>query len=277
MKQFKISCHAISKIMSGSIGLTEVQAARLLELQTRKIEATNKVAGVKPLTSNMEAELAGLIHKRDNPELPTGAKTFLKTWIKKKLFNRDEEWKSIVVDKGLAVEWEGINLLGRVLNRMDFIKNDEFFDNDFMQGCPDLITDEMVRDVKCSWDLFSFPMFESKMPNEDYWWQLQGYMILTGKQKASIDYTLIDTPMPLILLDLKKLYYQSGGKAEDWTPETYDRLYPNYQFNDIPEKVRVKSFEVYLDPKSEEQIKQRVLLCREFIKTIIPQEELIAA
>lgn len=272
MKKFKISCHSISKIMTGSIGLTEVQAARIVELETRKKDAANKVAGVKPLTANMEAELAGLITKRENPELPTGAKTFLKTWIKQKLFERKEEWKLLVVEKGLAVEQLGIEMVMRVLGIDGLDKNEEFFDNDYMHGFPDVLTNEMVRDIKSSWDLFTFPMFETKMPNEDYWWQLQGYMILTGRQKASVDYVLIDTPMPIILLDLKKLYYQAGGVAEEWTPAKYEALYPNYQFNDIPEKMRVKSFEVYYDSTVAVKIEQRVKMCREYIESILPAE-----
>lgn len=278
MKEFKISCYSIAKIMSGSIGITDIQSAKLLELQTRKYESAANVTGVKPLTPNMEKELAELIQKRDNPELPEGAKTFLKTWVKRKLFNRKEEWKSIVIDKGLAVEYEGIQLLKRVLHlEEDLDKNDEFFENDFMYGCPDILPYDQVRDIKCSWDLFTFPMFDKKMPNEDYWWQLQGYMILTGRRKAFIDYTLIDTPKALIELDLKKLYYQSGGRAEDWNPEKYEELMPNYRFDDIPEKMRVRSFEVLFDPSAEQRIKERVLLCRKFIKTIVPEEMLKAA
>lgn len=275
MRKFKISCHAIASIMAGSIGLTDVQKARIDELETRKRDAAAGVAKVKPLTANMEEELKQLIQKRDNPELPKGAKTYLKTWVKRKLFNRKEEWKSIVIDKGLACEQQGIDLVSKIYNLDGLYKNEEFFgDHEYIEGCPDILpeSDEAVRDIKNSWDLFSFPMFETEMPNDDYWWQLQGYMIITGRRKAVVDYVLIDTPMPLILLDLKKLYFQSGGKAEDWTHEKYEELYPNYQFNDIEEKYRVKSFHVYFDPSAEQKIIERVKMCREYIKSLVPTE-----
>lgn len=273
MKEFKISCHAIGKLMAGQIGLTEVQEARLQELSAREKDAAAGEKGAKPLTQNMVKELAGLISKRENPELPQGAKTFLKTWIKEKMFNRKPEWKAIVVEKGLACEQQGIDLIGKIYGIDDLFKNDEFFHNDYMHGFPDIVHD-VVRDVKSSWDLFTFPMFDDSMPDSDYWWQLQGYMELTGIKKASVDYVLIDTPLPLVQLDLKKLYFQSGGKAEDWNPDTHQALLPNYQFNDIPEALRVKSFTVEYDPTVPAQIQQRVVLARNFIKSIIQKTQL---
>lgn len=262
MKEFKIRCHAISKIMSGEVGLTDLQQARIYELSERA-----KGNG-KPLTPNMITELAKLENKRDTPELPQGAKTYCKIWLKQALFNRKQEWKAIVVDKGLCCEEDGIKFIAKMFSYSDFYKNDEFFDNDFMEGSPDILHNEMVRDTKLSWDLFTFPMFDDELPNDDYWWQLQGYMILTGMKKASLDYVLIDTPMPLVLLDLKKLYYQSGGVAEDWTPERYEYHYPNYRFDDIPKEKRLKSFEFNYENGIDEKIKERVLMCRKYIQTL---------
>lgn len=276
MKPFKISCHAISDIMAGSVGLTDAQRAELTKLQTRKRDAEAKVPGVKPLTEIMEKDLQLLLEKQANPELPAGAKTYVKKWLKRKLFNRKEDWKAIVVEKGLMVEQDSISLLGRLLG-IEVEKNDEFFDeHEFIHGSPDVITHDTVRDIKSSWDLFTFPMFDDKLPKQEYWWQLQGYMILTGLRKASLDYVLIDTPMPLIILDLKKLYFQSGGKAEDWTPDSYQALYPNYQFNDIDDKYKLRSFEVEYAVSAEQQIVERVKLCREYIKEITPVELLEA-
>lgn len=259
--QFKISCHSIGDIMSGEMGLTEVQVANIQELESRK----NGVG--KPLTPKMEVDLLKLQSKRDNPELPQGAKSFCKKWLKKKMFNRKEDWKAIVVEKGLQCEPMGIALVSKITG-IEMSKNEDWFDNEYIQGTPDILTIDCVRDVKSSWDLFTFPMFDDEMPKKEYWWQLQGYMILLGLDKAALDYVLIDTPMPLVLLDLKKLYYQSGGKAEDWTPEKYEFLYPNYRFDDIPEEMRLKTF--YFDKAdwAEEQINARVIACRKYIGTL---------
>lgn len=260
---FKISCHAIGDIMAGEIGLTEKQDARLNELQLRRNGEG------KALTDNMNKELDSLIYKRDHPELPEGAKTYCKKWLKRKMFGFSESWKSAVIDKGLAVEPDAIELIGKVYGLEGIQKNEDFFSNDWCHGEPDIIHGGIVRDNKSSWDIFSFPMFDDEVPDKKYWWQLQGYMWLLGIKRASLDYTLIDTPMPLVLADLKKLYFQSGGIAEDWTPERYEAMYPNYRFDNVPLAMRVKSFEFDFDPEVSQHIKYRVELCREYIKTLL--------
>jgi hypothetical protein len=262
LKEFKISCHAIGEIMAGEVGLTPIQDARLIELELR----ANGEG--KPLTDNMKVELSNLIEKRDNPELPKGAKSYCKKWLKKSLFGYSENWKSIVIDKGLAVEEDGINLVSEIYETKLY-KNEDWFENEFCKGTPDIIDSETVRDIKCSWDIFTFPMFDDELPKKEYWWQLQGYMWLLGIKKASLDYVLIDTPMPLVLMDLKKLYFQSGGVAEDWTPEKYELMYPNYRFDSIPKKMRVKSFVFEYQSWVEEHISFRVELCRKYIKELI--------
>lgn len=275
VKKFKIRCHAINEIMAGTIGLTEAQEKELWELAARKEQAEQGVDKVKPLTTIMEAKLKALLYKRDNPELPQGAKTYVKKWLRQQLFDRKPDFKAIVIEKGLACEPMGIALVSEILG-VELTKNDVFFENEFMEGEPDIIEykgqePEKIRDIKNSWDLYTFPMFEDEIPNDDYELQLQGYMILTGAKKASLDYTLINTPDPLMYLDLKKVYYQSGGLAEDWTPERYEALYPNYRFDDIPKHLRLKSFEFELDPTLEAKIEERVLLCRKFADKVLSE------
>lgn len=269
MKEFKIRCHALSKIMAGEIGLTESQQKEFDEFAERKN------GNGKPLTAIMEAKLKSLTNKKENPQLPTGAQTYCKMWLKTNLFKpRKEDWKISVIEKGLICEQDGIDLACDVYGffKDEFFKNEEQFENDFMEGEPDILHQEIVRDIKNSWDILTFPMFDDELPNDDYWWQLQGYMILTGFKKASVDYVLIDTPMPLVMLDLKKLYYQSGGVTEEWTPEKYEFLYPNYRFDDIPKEQRIKSFTFDLDLTAEEKIKDRVLMCRKYIEKLIEKQ-----
>jgi len=206
IKKFKISCHAILDIMGGEVGLTDKQKQTLAEYEPRK----QKLAGYKPLTENMEKEYAQLINKRDNPELPQGAKTYCKTWLKQVLTKRKKDWKAIVVEKGLQCELDGIRFISDTFGYVDFEKNDEFFDNEYIQGSPDILHNGKVRDTKLSWDVFTFPMFDTVEDLEPrYRMQVQGYFIITGYREGSVDYVLIDTPMALVQQDLKKLYFQS--------------------------------------------------------------------
>lgn len=196
---------------------------------------------------------------------------YLKKWYLENKYKRKKEFWANQVEKGLRVEPIGIEMLSRKMG-IELAKNDEWFDNEFLQGTPDLVLEDKIIDIKSSWDIFSFPWFDTELPNKDYYWQLQCYMALTGIKKAAIAYCLIDTPDPLIALELKKLYYQSGGVAEDWTPETNAELAENYRFNDIPEQDRIRIFEVERNDKDIELIYERVKISREYINSLIPVE-----
>jgi hypothetical protein len=194
--------------------------------------------------------------------------TALQEWVIKKRFNRRPKFFSKFVEKGLRVEDLGRDLLNE-LQGTNYTKNDEYFENDFTLGFPDIVENDIIIDIKSSWDIFSFPMFESELPNKDYYWQLQCYMAMSGVKKAAIAYCLIDTPQPLIEQELRKLYYQSGGHAEDWNPEVNQELAKNYKFDDIEKSERVKMFYVDYNEKAVELIKKRVLESREYLKSIL--------
>jgi len=196
--------------------------------------------------------------------------TCVKTWYLSKLYDRKPDFFSKYVEKGLATEQAGIELYSAIQNEGVLLqKNTQWFEDDWLRGTPDLITADMVIDIKCSWNLFTFPYFDKELPNSDYYWQLQGYMALTGLKKAAIAYCLIDTPKPLIQQELKKLFYQSGGRPEDWTPETYADLEVNYRFDDIPERDRIRVFPVERNEADIARIRTRVEEARDYLKSVV--------
>lgn len=231
MKDFKIRASACGKIMAGSIGASPSQLANIKAMAAR----------TKPMTEPMQEKLAKDIHARDNPQLPQSAKTYCEEWLKQELYGQRIEYSNKYTDKGWAVEEASIKYLDP-----SYEKNEEYFENDFMCGTPDIITEDSIRDVKNSWDYSTFPLFEDEgqVPNLDYYWQLQVYMILTGRRKGSIDYMLMDTPND------DSLTYTHLGKG-----------------------LRVKSFAVDKMPVLFD-IKARVNLCREYIKTLVTDEHL---
>ena len=67
------------------------------------------------------------------------------------------------------MEDEAIDLVGEYYGLGFVLKNEEHFENYFVTGTPDLITETTVRDIKCSWSLDTFPAYESELPNKDYY------------------------------------------------------------------------------------------------------------
>lgn len=241
-----------------------------LTQQQRKMGLTKTLITESNATPNVEQPVklfkisCASIGKIMKPKgLGITGETYLREWYLSKKYHRKKDFFSKYVEKGLSVEYLGIQMLSKH-EGVELSKNDEWFENDFMNGFPDVIHDK-ITDIKSSWSIFTFPFYDKELPNDDYEWQLQGYMDLTGKNVAQIAYCLIDTPQPLIDMELKKLYYQSGGRTEDWQPEQWAELAENYKFNDIPFSDRIRIFEVNRNDEKIERIKERVQICRDYI------------
>jgi hypothetical protein len=271
---FRIRASATADIMAGEIGLSDVQKSRMAELADRE------KPGAKPLTDNMKSELAKLKMKHSFPELPQGAKTYCKKWLKEFLYGRREELKNKYVNKGNACEEDGFTLMATELNLGMVYKNTERKINEYSEGTCDLDHLEIVYDNKSSWSLDTFPMFEDELPDIKYWWQLQNYHGLYGGKKLVLCYTLNDAPFTMVedalkWIDCHDEKYRIAERmifTSKYFGEVRTALFPNSTlstFKEILDEKRIKPFEFLPDPEAKEKIKLRVQMCREYILTLL--------
>jgi len=169
--------------------------------------------------------------------------TYLQEWAKQEVYGVRKSISSKYLDKGNAVEDEAIDYAAQELGWLFASKNEEYFEDDFFCGTPDVILEDKIIDIKSSWDCFTFPLFEDKIPNEDYRHQLQVYMHLTGKRKAELVYCLMNTPSEL----------------------EYDEP---VDYTEVDSKYRIKSFSIDYDEDVIEQLKEAVLNSINYIKEI---------
>jgi len=169
--------------------------------------------------------------------------TYIHNWIKESIYGVRKEVKSKYLNKGITLEDEAIDTAITWLDLPFVLKNEQYFEDDYFCGTPDLILEDEILDIKNSWDCFTFPLFENEIPTKDYFYQLQVYMHLTGKRKARLVYVLLNTP-------------------EDLTWETQN------DYSSLDKKYRIKTFSIEYDESVIEDLKQRVINIREFIKTI---------
>ena len=119
-------------------------------------------------------------------------KSFLKEWATEQMFGYRNEIKNKYVERGTLSEDFAIDRAIEWLDLPFVVKNEKFFEDDFFTGTPDLIVNDVIYDIKCSWNCFTFPFFEKELPNKDYEIQMQVYMHLTGCKKAVVTYVLLD-------------------------------------------------------------------------------------
>lgn len=254
MREFKIRCSKIGVIMTGTIGLTDIQQNELNQLCLKKDHTEKQKQRIEELTC-----------KSNNKELPKTAKSYCEEWLKEQLYCRKKEFSNKYTQKGLIVEDNSIDFISEQLGLGLLFKNEKYFENEYMHGTPDIVLKHTIIDAKNSWDPFTFPLFE-KSVNSDYFWQAQGYMELTGVKKYILAYVLSDTPENIIEREVRSYCYQNG--IEEIDSELYDQFHANMTYEDVDNALKIKTFEISYSQKCIEEIKERVEMCRDYIKSL---------
>ena len=226
MKEFKIRCSAIGQIMTNPRSKADKEAGKLSQT----------------------------------------AKTYCENWLKEQLYNRKIEFTSKYTDKGNAVEQASIDFAADKLDWGFAIKNEEYKENEFLTGTCDVNLPKRIIDMKNSWDISTFPLFNELPPDKNNLWQLRGYMALYEKNEAQIVYTLMDLPEELIEQEIQKAAYRNDGELSD---EAISEIINTHTYTDVPEDLRIKPFPVIThDEKILQQIYDRVIQCRIYIDSL---------
>jgi hypothetical protein len=167
---------------------------------------------------------------------------FVENWLKERLYGYQQEIRSKYIDKGNQLEDLAIDTAIELLDLEFILKNTDAFEDEFFTGTPDLVTSDEVLDVKCSWDAYTFPLFDDEMPTKDYYYQLQVYMHLTGKKKSRLVYVLLDTPETMI--------YETKR-----------------EYGHLEKSLRIKTFDVTYEPEVISELQNRVKTIREILKS----------
>jgi hypothetical protein len=195
------------------------------------------------------------------------AKTYIEDLVKEHVFGIKKEFKSRYTDKGIQQEDIAIEMASRVLNLPFALKNEQYFENDFIKGTPDLILEDEIIDIKCPFSGSTFPWFETELPNNDYYWQMVGYCWLTGKTKARVVYCLVDTPEDIILSEIQRT---SWNKLEiSVSDETEEEVRFQHEFERIDENKRIRTYLVELTDEDIAKVTERVLEANKYYNELI--------
>ena len=204
--------------------------------------------------------------RRKSEVLSQTAKSYIEDLFNELEFGYRKEFSSRYTDKGLEMEDEAIQFASEQFDWDFVIKNTERFTNDYITGEPDINTDLLLADIKCSWSLDTYPMFEAEMKNKDYYWQLQGYMWLTGKTEAELVYCLMNTPLQIVEDEVRRAHWKAGLIDEDI--DLRHEVQTKHNYDNIPSKLRVKRYIVERDEKAIEKIIEKVEIGREYYKML---------
>jgi hypothetical protein len=261
--EYRFRCSSLGTIMTGvKGGLTDKQKTLFNDLDKRY-----KGEG-RPLTDNQRKIHAELLAKKElTPKLSQTVTSYLEKLFKEEVTGKRTDIETDAIWKGRIAEESSITLYSNFVNE-PFFKNSERRSNDFITGEPDNV-DGKIRDVKTSWNLDTFPMFEIGCPNNGYWWQLQGYMELWDIDEAELIYCLVDTPNEMIE-DAKRRFCWRRNYI-DIPEEDEKRIESNMTFYDIPEQFRVRIFDVKRDKEAIVRLYAQIELCRDYLNKLNKQ------
>ena len=277
MKEFKIRCSAIGSIM------TEPQTKSPLAKYAEKIEQiktakekynatgnkeTKTAIALQAKIKDYEAELPELERRKNDIHLSKTCLATVDQWIKEQpeFYGRQKEFASKYTDKGLECEDDAIQFVGGQYGWGAAKKNTEQFEDDHFTGMPDIILPKSVEDIKCPWWCFSFPLFDSELPNTDYEWQGHGYKALTKKDEFGLHYCLMDAPERFIDMQARKEATRLGMDEVEY--ELFEEVKAKMTYSHLPAKLRLKSYRFGRNAVAELAARERVETIRKYIKTL---------
>lgn len=193
--------------------------------------------------------------------------TYLNTWMVEQLTGQRKEVTSKYMQKGIECEPASIARLSAHLS-LPLEKNERNYRNEWLTGTPDIVTGDLVADVKTAWDAFTMPYFEDA-PSKDYWWQLQGYLWLTGGTRAILAHCLenvADDPAPNSIISRKARGIMFERGLEEIDMELWQEVLASVTFDHLPASARIKIFDI--EPADvAQQITDRVEWCRGYVES----------
>lgn len=261
-----IRCSCLGKIMTPSKGSV---------ITDKQLEELDRLSGLPERTEKQEDTYQKLLAKKNAPpELSDTAKSYLREVYIYEKYGKDTiggSERSKYTIKGNSVEGNSIKLLNRLDSSL-YTKNEDYVFNDFIKGTPDIIVKEdgvatKIIDIKSSWDLASLLSHVGSSLDTGYYYQVMGYMALTGATEAEVAYCLVSMPDEIINSEKKRIFYLLNPATEENAEykKAIQKLEDNMTFDEIPESERVVRFPVQRDEAVINSIYERVRSCRQWL------------
>jgi hypothetical protein len=242
-----------------------------------KLKTKDGIQGGKLLArlDELDKLIPELELRKDEPEpLAKGCKTFLSgvyAYEKYHKWNPSRDIGSRATEKGKEVEPEALALVS-ILDGLELVKNEDRIENEWFSGLPDAIEvndagEVIIHDVKCPENIETYFAVIGKELIWQYYWQMQGYMDLTGAKIAKIHYCLINTPIHQ-LKDSAAALLRRMNVISEYSPEYIEaekQLINNLTYDDIP--LQEKKWTIIVERNDEDILnaRKRVEMCREHL------------
>lgn len=213
------------------------------------------------------------------------AKTFLAEKFVSERYGRGTDSLDRYIRRALHVQDDAIDLYVKS-KKIHFKRNEFTLSNRYISGTPTLFQGHLIHEsepiiaIKASWDIHTFFRNSHEQIRKSDYWELQGYMALTGAQTSYMAYVLVDTPQAILYNEITKLQKQmrvinpASDKNFLRAAGELERL---AKYDDVPLHERIIEVSVERNDAAIELIYDRVKLCRKWMNENLfkTKEELV--
>jgi hypothetical protein len=180
------------------------------------------------------------------------AKSYIIQKAKEDFFDYKTELTNKYVMKGIHQEQDSIDLLNAVRFE-NYKKYEHRAENEWLTGSCDIITEDLIIDIKSSWSLETFPATSYELKDlNDYEWQGRAYLWLYDRPRFELCYVMVST-------------------ADDILSD-YDS-YAIHKVDHIDPAKRITSITFERDKELEIQMAEKLIAATEFYNEVINQLE----
>lgn len=180
------------------------------------------------------------------------AKSYIIQKAKEDFYDYRTELTNKYILKGIHQEQDSIDLLNAVRFE-SYKKNDKRVENEWLSGCCDIITEDIIIDIKSSWSLDTFPATSYELKDlSDYEWQGRAYMWLYDMPIFELSYVMVSTSDDIL--------------------SDFDS-YAIHKVDHIDPAKRITSIRFERDKELEIQMAEKLIAATEFYKEVLTQLE----
>lgn len=264
--------------------ITEVQLADIEYLKQRQL--------IKPLTEKQEEKLARLLKRRDDTiagTLNKGCLSYLLYIYQRRRYGNVYKLKTEVpaalqLRNGTVSEPNSVQLLSEYYQR-PFYRDTRKVTNDFLRGQTDVINTPLIEDateivdVKSILSVSDFlKMVGAPVRKSDYY-EMQGYLGITGIEDGMICYCLPDIPADIVQQQWDIMFREMcpDGIVTNNFETNWALAESSMRRDGISISERVISHRIKRDEKIISNIYEKVDICRAWLNEFHGQHEQIIA
>jgi hypothetical protein len=298
---YMFRCHALGNITGGipkPVSQPQIETYKAYKERYKAFGVSDNGTRGKELTTKQENAFHSIGAKLSaKVSLNDAAKKYCEILVNQDVMGYSSSIKSHQLTKGIVRESDSIELYSQYLG-VELVKNTERKNNELWSGEWDLIRcKDIVSDIKTSWTRETFTKTALANISSGYLPQGQGYLDLTGRNIFELVYCLVDSLPYQVNNIINKMLYNpdygtvSGEVEESAIPVIVEEVTNHFvtrkalkEFCDISGVVHYEWFENFYEPPLEKrikvfsferddkligQMKELVLLGRDYMNQII--------